>query len=158
MLTTAQRAAVVAEAKTWLKTPYRGWSCVKGVGTDCGQLIYGVFHNLGYVPVLDLPKDYSLQIAQHRASTEYLDTVAQFFQEIPEASVLPGDLVLYQIGLAYAHAAIVVSWPGYLIQAELRHGVSGTHGFDPNMRKQRYIQGSVMRFATLQDKYCQGVK
>jgi hypothetical protein len=55
--------------------------------------------------------------------------IARYFREIPEAEVLPGDLVVYKLGLAYAHAAaVVVQWPEYVIQAEMRHGVSGAHG------------------------------
>jgi cell wall-associated NlpC family hydrolase len=128
MLTQEQREAIVKEARGWCKTPYRGWSCVKGQGADCGQLIYGVYRGVGLVGELDLPKDYSLQVAQHRASTEYIDIVDRFFREIPEAEVQPGDIVVYKLGHAYAHAAIVINWPEHVIQAELRHGVSGAHG------------------------------
>jgi len=124
------RARIVEEAKSWIGTPYRGWSCIKGPkgGTDCGQFLYGVFRACGLLPAVDLPKDYSLQISQHRASSEYLDLVDKYFRDIPESEVQPGDLVVYKIGHAYAHAAIVVNWPGYVIQAEARHGVSGAHG------------------------------
>lgn len=127
MLTTDQRDVIVKEAKTWIKTPYRGHTCVKGVGTDCGQLLYGVFHAVGLLPEIELPKDYSLQVAKHRASTEYIGVVDKYFEEIPESEVLPGDLVVYKLGLAYAHAAIVIRWPDYIIQAEAVHGVSGAH-------------------------------
>jgi cell wall-associated NlpC family hydrolase len=143
MLTEAQRTAIVKETESWIGTPYRGWSCMKGHGTDCGQLIYGVFHNCGLVPVLDLPKDYSLQVAQHQESTEYVDLVATYFDEITEAEVKPGDLVVYKLGLAYSHAAIVIRWPEYLIQAVGRHGVSGTHGL-----KNPLFRGRQRRFFT----------
>lgn len=127
-MTHDQRNQVVAEARSWIGTPYRGWSCLKGAGTDCGQLIYGVFRACGLVPEVTLPKDYSLQVAQHRASTEYIETVDKYFRDIPESEVQPGDLVVYKLGHAFAHAAIIVSWPSFIIQAELRHGVSGAHG------------------------------
>ena len=89
-LTNEQREQVVAEAMTWIGTKYAGWSCVKGAGVDCGQLLYGVFHNCGLIPEIpDLPKDYPLFIGLHRASTEYVDLVLKFFREIPESEVLP---------------------------------------------------------------------
>ena len=97
-LTDEQRAAVVAEAKTWIGTPYRGWACMKGKGADCGQLIYGVFRNVGLVAAMELPKDYSLQVAQHRESREYVEVVDRFFADIPEDEAQPGDLVLYKLG------------------------------------------------------------
>src|SRR5580658_3533782 len=66
-LTIEQREAVVSEVDTWVGTPYRGWSCVKGAGVDCGQLLYAVYRNCGLIPEInDLPKDYPLFIGLHR--------------------------------------------------------------------------------------------
>jgi cell wall-associated NlpC family hydrolase len=149
MLTDKQRAAVVSEVRTWLGTPYRGWSCLKGYGVDCGQLIYGVFRNCGLLPDIELPRDYSLQVHQHRASTEYVETVAQYFREIAEADAQSGDLVVYKLGLAYAHAAIIVEWPHNVIQAEARHGVSGAHG-----TRTPVFRHADRRFFTLKDEHC----
>lgn len=128
MLTQEQREKLIAEGRTWVGTPYRGHSCVKGGGADCGQLLYGIYRAVGLIPRFELPKDYSLQVAQHRASTEYVDTVLQYFREIPEEEALPGDLVIYQLGLAFAHGGMIMEWPNYVLQADLRNGVSGTHG------------------------------
>lgn len=153
MLTDTQREVLVKETLSWVGTPYRGWSCVKGAGVDCGQLVYGIFRNCGAVQELDLPKDYSLQAAQHQASTEYVDTVGMYFREITEAEVLPADIVVYKLGLAYAHAAIIVTWPEYLVQAVGRHGVSGVHGL-----KNPLFRGRERKFFTLKDEYCEGVK
>jgi hypothetical protein len=127
-----ERAAIVAEAKTWIDTPYRGWSCMKGCGCDCMQLLAGVFLNTGHVTKEALaaliPQTYSLNIGQHKEDTEYIDGVGKFMQEIPEAEVKPGDVVMYKLDLAFTHAAIVVEWPTYIIHALARHGVCGAHG------------------------------
>ncbi len=136
-MTPAQRSNVVAEALTWIGTPYRGWSCLKGLGADCGQLLYGVYRNCGLIPVLDLPKDYSLQVSQHQASTEYVDLVARYFREIPEAAAQPGDIVVYKLGLAFSHAAIIIRWPDYIVQAVGHHGVSGEHGIKNPLFRRR---------------------
>jgi cell wall-associated NlpC family hydrolase len=114
-----QRTAVVTEAESWLGTPYRGWSCVKRAGVDCGQLIYGTFYNVGLIPELTLPTDYPLFIGLHRASTEYVDLVLRFFREIPESEVLPGDIVVWRLtgSKSYCHGAIVKSWPSHFIHA-----------------------------------------
>jgi cell wall-associated NlpC family hydrolase len=160
MLTDTQRAVVVKEAASWNGTPYRGWTCLKGMGVDCGQLIYGVFRACGFLPLIDdLPKDYSLQVAQHQTSTEYMKVIDTYFRDVPEADVKPGDIACYTLGLSMAHAAIIVSWPSYIIQAELRHGVSGSHGINnPALRQHRYLRGTVRAFRTLRDEYCQGGK
>jgi cell wall-associated NlpC family hydrolase len=157
MLTDLQRAAVIKEAKSWTGTPYRGWASLKGVGTDCGQLIYGVFRACGLLPVLELPKDYSLQVAQHQTSTEYMQLIDIYFRVIPESEVKPGDLVCYKLGLSMAHAAIIVDWPSFVIQAELHHGVSGSHGMNnPRLRQRHYLHGTVREFCTLRDEFSKG--
>jgi hypothetical protein len=114
-------------------------------------LIYGVYRACGLVPVTELPKDYSLQVSKHRASTEYLDIVDRFFREISEADVQPGDLAVYKLGHAYAHAALVVAWPHNVIQAESRHGVSGAHG-----TKTAAFRNAPRVFRTLRDEFCTG--
>lgn len=40
-------AAIVAEARTWLGTPFAHQGRVRGVGVDCGGLVLGVARNLG---------------------------------------------------------------------------------------------------------------
>jgi NlpC/P60 family putative phage cell wall peptidase len=42
-----KRAQIVAEAKSWLKTPYHHQASRKGVGVDCIGLIRGVARNCG---------------------------------------------------------------------------------------------------------------
>lgn len=127
-LTNEQRAAVAAEAKSWCKTPYHGHSCLKHHGVDCGQLIYGVYRACGLVPALELPKDYALQVSKHRVSSDYVDVVDKYFRDIPEQEAQPGDLVVYKLGHSFSHAGIIVEWPSFIIHAEEKHGVSGTHG------------------------------
>src|SRR5208282_3228832 len=151
-LTQEQRTKIVEEAFHWVraKTPYRGWSSIKGAGADCGQLLYGVFRDTGHLPDdLPLPKDYSLHVAQHRKSTEYVDVVATYMREIPEAEALPGDVVIVKIGLAYAHGALIVRWPGCIIHAVANRGVSCSHGTTAPMLRKR-----PKRFFTLKEEYC----
>jgi hypothetical protein len=130
-LTTEQRAKIVAETKSWIGTPYRGWSRVKGPkgGVDCGQILAGVYMNAGFLSTnTELPKYYSLSVAQHKESTEYVDLISKYFDEIPEAEVLPGDIVVYKLGLAFAHAALVVEWPAFVVHAFAHGGVRGASG------------------------------
>jgi len=150
MLTSEQRAAIVAEAKSWIGTPYRGWSRVKRHGVDCGQLLAGVYINTGHLPAtLQLPVDYSLQVAQHLADTAYISKVEEYMREIPEHEAGPGDVVVYKLGLAFAHAAIIVDWPGSVIHAMAHHGVTFAHGANhPRLRKTTH------KFYTLREEYC----
>ena len=93
-------------------------------------------------------KTYSLQVAYHRTSPEYRDIIDGFFRVIPETEALPGDLVLYKLGLDFAHGAIIVDWPRFIIQAEARHGVSGSHGIDTKL-----FRHAPREFRTLRDEF-----
>lgn len=150
-LTNEQREAIVTEAETWVGTPYRGWSRVKHAGVDCGQLLAGVYINVGLISNdLVLPTDYPLNIGQHRASTEYVDLVLQYFREIPESEVLPGDLVVWKLigSKSYCHGGIIKSWPDYFI-----------HAFDDKVKagnaqsRLRFFKSEKL-FFTLKDEFC----
>ena len=151
-LTNEQREAIVQEGFRWVraKTPYRGWSSRKGMGADCGQLLYGVYRDAGFLPKdLPLPKDYCLHVAQHRKSHEYVNVVATYMREISEAEAGPGDVVIVEIGLAYAHGALIVRWPAQIIHAVANRGVSCSHGKNaPMLLKRR------RKFFTLKEEYC----
>jgi cell wall-associated NlpC family hydrolase len=43
---------VIAEARTWIGTPYHHQQCVKGHGVDCAQLVAGVGRALDLMPAL----------------------------------------------------------------------------------------------------------
>jgi cell wall-associated NlpC family hydrolase len=107
-----QRAAVVAEAETWLRTPYVSNADQKGHGVDCGMLLVRVFVDTGIVPAFD-PRPYPAQWAINQSAELYLGIVERFAKEIP-GPPLPGDIALFKIGHCYAHGAIVIDWPRIL--------------------------------------------
>lgn len=110
VLTEAEaRAAVVAEARTWIGTPYHHAASLKGVGVDCGQMPMAVYHAAGLVPKIEVD-EYSQDWNLHRDEERYLNVVTRFAREVPGPTG-PGDLVLYQWGRCYSHGAIIESWP-----------------------------------------------
>lgn len=148
MLTDIQRQAIVDEALSWVGTPYHGHSCTKGAGADCGQFIIGVYRNCGHFPAgVEVPENYPLQVAQHKKDTRYVNTVLTYMDEISEVQVKPGDVVIYKIGLAFTHAAIIVKWPEYVIHAIETHGVSAGHGSNTKFGKLE------KRFFTIKNEY-----
>jgi cell wall-associated NlpC family hydrolase len=105
-----QRAAVVAEARTWLGTPWRHRGRVKGVAVDCAQLVIKAYAGAGVIEDFDTgeyPRDWHI----HRDEERFLTFVPSFAREIAEADVRPGDLVLCKIGRVYSHGVIVIDWP-----------------------------------------------
>jgi cell wall-associated NlpC family hydrolase len=102
----AQRTAVIAEAKTWLRTPFRDCADVKGAGVDCAMLLVRCFVDTGVVPPLD-PRPYSPQWLLHRDEEKFLDIISKLGAEVLRPPV-PGDVIVYRVGRCFAHGAIVI--------------------------------------------------
>src|SRR5215469_10862476 len=92
-LETCQRAAVVAEAKSWLKTPFRDQADVKGAGVDCAMLLVRCFVDTGIVAPLD-PRPYPPQWHLHRDEERFLEIVVKLGTEVGRAPI-PGDVIVY---------------------------------------------------------------
>lgn len=102
-----QRAAVVAEARSWLGTRYHNCADVKGAGVDCGMLIVRVFVDTKLTPAFD-PRPYSHDWHLHRSEERYLGFVKERLHELPDASQLGlGDVIVFKVGRCYAHGGIV---------------------------------------------------
>ena len=137
------RRRVLAAARSFLGTPFHDHGRVKHVGVDCAQLLCLVYAEAGIIPEFD-PGYYPVQqfLHDHAEREIMIGFVSRFAREIPEAEVKPGDVVLYQIARAYAHAAIVVDWPGEVIHAhKLSNRVIAMPAFAYDMegRKTRFF-------------------
>ena len=76
-----QRAAVVAEARRWLGTPYHHAARVRGAGVDCAMLPAAVYRTAGLIPDFTIeryPPDWHL----HRDTERYLDIVTRHATEV----------------------------------------------------------------------------
>lgn len=103
-------AAVVAEAMTWLHTPWHHMARIKGVGVDCAQFLAAVFEAEGLVPPLDLgyyPADWHL----HQDRPRFLEVLALLADPVALANPQPGDIAMFKFGRHAAHGSIVVGWP-----------------------------------------------
>lgn len=103
------RAKLVAEARSWLRTPYHHMGRIKGPrgGTDCAQLVYCVYRAVGLAPEIaadPYPPDWHL----HRGTERYMAAVLEHAHEVERPR--PGDVVLYRYGRAFAHGAIVLDY------------------------------------------------
>jgi cell wall-associated NlpC family hydrolase len=105
----SQRSLVIAEAETWLRTPYHHMARIKGGGTDCLMLLAEVYEAAGVISHIDVPF-YPPDWNQHRDSERYLAGVVRYAREIDGPPEI-GDTVLFKFGRCFAHGAIVVSWP-----------------------------------------------
>ena len=99
-----QRAAVVAEARSWIGTPYHNCADIKGAGVDCGMLLVRVFVDTGLCPPFD-PRPYPADWHLHRGEERYLGFIFDRCCEV--AQPLPGDVMVLRYGRCYSHGGIV---------------------------------------------------
>jgi cell wall-associated NlpC family hydrolase len=127
MIVDAERAAVIAEARTWLRTPFCHDTQLKGFGVDCAQLLIAVYAGVGLIERFR-PDYYSENWFLHRDAEVLQDTVARFCQ--PTEDPRPGDIALFRFGRSRAHAAIVVDFPR-IIHADRHSGCVTEDMADP---------------------------
>lgn len=111
-----QRAAVVAEALSWVGTPYHHEGDVKGRkgGVDCGMLIVRSFVDTKVVPHFD-PRPYPQFWYLHRDNERYLGFVLERAAERLEGEEpQPGDVLVWRHGRCFSHGAIVTTWPRFV--------------------------------------------
>lgn len=108
MSITGTRDDVVAEAMTWLGTPYHHHGAVKGVGVDCARILAMVYSACGLVPPIDLG-NYRRDWHLHRAVEQYRDRLLEYTNKINDPDVpLRGDIALFRFGRTLSHAGIFV--------------------------------------------------
>lgn len=103
-----ERAAVVAEALTWVGTPFHHGQRVKGAGADCGQFPLAVFDAVGLIKSYH-PAEYPPDFHIHSDDEMYLRHLEKFTAKVD--SPRPGDIAMFRFGRVISHAAIVVNWP-----------------------------------------------
>jgi cell wall-associated NlpC family hydrolase len=103
-----KRAAVVAEAKSWVHVKYHHNQHLKGVGVDCVWLLIECYKIV--IPELAnfSPGNYSREWYFHKDEEIYLGGVQRFAKRIEAAHVEPGDVAVYKIGRCVSHGAIIV--------------------------------------------------
>ena len=116
------REDIVAEALSWIGTPFHDCAGIKGVGTDCANFPYGVVVSLGLGPARRIPP-YSPQVMMHSNAELFVPIVLEYANELPpDSTILPADLVLWKMGRSFSHGAIIIDWPR-VVHACSPHGV-----------------------------------
>lgn len=112
-MTAATRAQIVAEALSWLGTPYHHEAEVRGAGVDCAMFIKAVMAEVGLIHPFTV-EHYPSDWMQHRNEERFIAIVEQHARrrlDLTAETPLPGDVLVYQFGRCFAHGAIVVDWP-----------------------------------------------
>ena len=97
------RAAVVAEARRWIDTPYQHQARLRGIGVDCAGLVIGVARELGIVA-----PDFDVQgYARQPDGSSLRQWCDQSMARIEQHAMQPGDVVVVAFDAAPGHLGIL---------------------------------------------------
>jgi NlpC/P60 family putative phage cell wall peptidase len=118
------RADIIAEAESWLGTPYHHQASLKGVGADCLGLVRGVWRALYGPEPLDIPA-YAQDPSETAGSEPLIGGVRQHLVACA-GTPRPGDLLVFRLreGLPARHCSILVA-PDRFVHAVSARSVSG---------------------------------
>ncbi len=104
------RSHIVAEARSWLGTPYRHQASLKGVGCDCLGLVRGVYRALFGVEPEIIPA-YGADWAEASGEEKLARAGARHLVPIACDTFGPGDVVLFRwrAHCVAKHAVIVTA-------------------------------------------------
>jgi NlpC/P60 family putative phage cell wall peptidase len=107
---TLNRSAIVAEARSWIGTPYRHQASLKGVGCDCLGLVRGVWRVVVGAEPEPVPP-YAPDWAEATQREALAAAGLRHFTPVGLAAIEPGDVVLFRwrAGLPAKHAALVTA-------------------------------------------------
>ena len=105
----AAHAALINEAVSWIGTPFRNCTDVKGAqgGVDCAMLLVRCFVDTGRLLPFD-PRPYPPQWHCHHDEERFLNLVARLGGKEVETPRI-GDVCVYGFGHCYSHGAIVIN-------------------------------------------------
>lgn len=123
----ATRAAVVAEARSWIGTPWQHQARAKGVGVDCAGLVIGVSRALGLVTA-GMDVNHYARMPDGRSLLAHCD---EWMRRIATAAVQPGDVLVMRFDEHPQHIAIA---------ADYAHGgLAIVHALDSRDRKRARV-------------------
>lgn len=90
------RAAIIAEARTWIGTPYHHQASVKGAGCDCLGLVRGVWRVV-YGTEPEEPPPYSRDWAEAHRQETLADAAGRHMRPVLFPDMQPGDVLLFAL-------------------------------------------------------------
>jgi NlpC/P60 family putative phage cell wall peptidase len=100
------RDDIVAEARTWLGTPWHHGQHLKGVGTDCVGFVYGVANALGIMG--ELPVELR-GYGRHPNAVLLYRACDKFMVRIPKSEAGLGDVLVMRFETDPQHFGIITS-------------------------------------------------
>ena len=102
------RERALAEAMSWIGTPYQHQASVRGVGCDCLGLVRGVWRAL-YGDEPEAVGPYRADWAEVTGQERLLAAAQRWLVEIPMETAQPGDVLLFRMSpeAAVKHCGLI---------------------------------------------------
>lgn len=123
------RKAFLAEARSWLGTPFHAHGNIKGVGVDCVHVWAEVMKAVGVFESYEFPP-YQIDQGNHLQASpveDWLKAHPRFETLAFGTELIVGDLCAYRFGRVPFHLAGCIGWPHgiHILQGgrvtEMRH-------------------------------------
>ena len=104
------RAAFVAEAVSWIGTPFRDCADIKGRAgaVDCAMLLTRCAVDTGLVPPFD-PRPYPPRWHLHQSRERFIEWIEGTFRATPVDVPRLGDVAVFKFGKCFSHGAILAN-------------------------------------------------
>lgn len=104
------RAAVINEALSWVGTPFKNCSDIKGPkgGVDCAMLMVRANVDTGRVPPFD-PRPYAPAHMLHSREQKFLGWIRDTLGGVEVETPRVGDNIIYEFGLCFSHGGVLIN-------------------------------------------------
>lgn len=114
---------IVAEALSWVGTPFHHQGRKKGVGVDCVGFLLEIFRPFG---IVDFDMDGYARAPDQTLLVETLDQKAIKLDVIDISIIQPVDILLFRIGRREQHVALATDNQN-IVHATAKYGVRHHH-------------------------------
>jgi cell wall-associated NlpC family hydrolase len=137
-----RKLALIREARSWLRTPFRAHCAMKGIGADCVGFAHAVYVALGAVQPIKFP-DYALDEGSHSNESKLVrvlnetDLFTEIWHHAGGEEIPPlthGDLLCFHLGRSVHHCGILLGAP-HFVHAIQNYGVIESMITDPTYRR-----------------------
>ena len=123
-LSSVRREDIVAEARSWIGTPYAHQASLRGVGCDCLGLVRGVWRAL-YGTEPEQPPPYTRDWAEISGRETLAEAAGRHMVAVEIADIRPGDVLLFAMKeRAPAKHCAILTAPGRMVHSIEAHPVA----------------------------------
>ena len=116
------RRAVIAEARSWIGTPWVASGAAKGIGANCLGFLAGVAGNVGLNALADAFVPYG-GFAVPPQPTALLRGLCRHLQRTSWRQARPADLLLFDLGDGLRHVAMLTTQESIIHAYQSKGGV-----------------------------------